>query len=69
MGSRQNTKHNSMTGVRGRICIGIMVRERRVQNIKSRDESGAGDGPQNHGGGRPWTLTSSLTFGVFTEEV
>lgn len=40
-----------------------------MQNIESYNESGAGDGPQKHGGGRPWTLTSSLTFRVFTEEV
>ncbi len=33
-----------------------------MQNIKSCDESGAGDGPQKRGGGRPGTLTSSLTF-------
>ena len=69
MSSGRYTKHNSITEVCYCIYVGIMVREQRVQNIKSCNESGAGDGPQNHGGGCPRTLTSSLTFGVFTEEV
>lgn len=50
------------------IYTGITVREHRVQNLGSSDQSGAGDGPQKRGEGRPWTLTSSPTFGVFTEE-
>lgn len=33
--SGRYTKHNSMTEVYNRIYIGIMVREQRVQNIKS----------------------------------
>lgn len=38
-----------------------------MQNIKRCNESGAGRGPQERGEGCPRTLTSSLTFHVFTE--
>lgn len=38
-----------------------------LQNIKRCKESGAASGPQELGAGCPWTLTSSLTFHVFTE--